>query len=423
MRQLVLTHSFLLVSAVAINGTALAGENPQSDNLASVAAANVQLDGNNLDDGGENEAKTIVRAKGKLEPREFIELRNQVGTSMMITWLVPEGTTVRDGDLIVEFDDSILATEADNKKMLAMNSRADLLDAESALIALNSDYNSACELAKQKLLFAEKDQKRQLAELERALAGAKRQLGVAEQKLKLSQERLQSLRSSQTATGDSEHELNLQIISAQVSVEDAREKTEMLDGPEREYRKDLATLNVREAELSLERIESNFKLQEANAKAGLQLKKEKLDLAEQLCENIKQQLEACQVFAPQSGKVEYVRVQDRRGNYFEIRPGAIIRDRQAVARLPNMEQLQLGVMIEEAEIMQIQTGQPARILFDALPDRIFEGKVVHITTYASPTSLGGPTVRQYEVTVSLDNRPDDVQLGMTANVEIVTSDD
>lgn len=233
MRLFFLTLSSLLLSAVAMNGAALAGENPQPGNGTSLVTANTQLDGNSQVDGGEYDTKTIVQARGQLETRDFAELRNQVGTSMMITWLVPEGSKVKEGDLIVQFDDSMLKTEADKNKLIAINSRADLLDSESALI----------------------------------------------------------------------------------------------------------------------------------------------------------------------------------------------RDRQAIARLPNMDQLQLKVMIEEAEIRQIQAGQQATIIFDALPDQVFESKVVHVTTYASPTSLGGTTGRQYEVTVSLDKRPDRVQLGMTANVEIGTADE
>jgi hypothetical protein len=61
------------------------------------------------------------------------------------------------------------------------------------------------------------------------------------------------------------------------------------------------------------------------------------------------------------------------------------------------------------------------IRFDAVLDRSFTGKVVHVNSTPEPSSWLDGNVKRYAVLVSIDDVPEALRLGMTAVTEIDTS--
>lgn len=65
--------------------------------------------------------------------------------------------------------------------------------------------------------------------------------------------------------------------------------------------------------------------------------------------------------------------------------------------------------LSEVDVAQLREGQSASIVFDAIPDRTFEGTIERIADKSS-----GVSSVFYEVTLSLDDVPDQLRWGMTA---------
>jgi HlyD family secretion protein len=81
----------------------------------------------------------------------------------------------------------------------------------------------------------------------------------------------------------------------------------------------------------------------------------------------------------------------------------------------NLDDMQIEVQIDEADIGKVKTGMRARFTVDAFRDRVFQGEVNQIRL--SP--IVESNVVTYKVIVSLTNPGSIIMPGMTANVEII----
>ncbi len=83
----------------------------------------------------------------------------------------------------------------------------------------------------------------------------------------------------------------------------------------------------------------------------------------------------------------------------------------------DLSQLQAEILVDEADIGQIQEGQTVRFTVDAFPDQNFSGTVHQIRL--QPQTQNG--VVAYDVVVYADNPGEKLMPGMTANADIVVS--
>jgi HlyD family secretion protein len=86
-----------------------------------------------------------------------------------------------------------------------------------------------------------------------------------------------------------------------------------------------------------------------------------------------------------------------------------------VMTLGDIDQVFVRGKVDEADIGQVQLGQPARIRVETFRDKIFDGRVTQI----SPMGVEKDNVTNFEVRVSIDNPGKALKANMTANAEIV----
>jgi len=80
------------------------------------------------------------------------------------------------------------------------------------------------------------------------------------------------------------------------------------------------------------------------------------------------------------------------------------------------------IKVNESEVVRLRTGQPAQVLAESLPGRVFQGKVYEI---ASAAEQSGQDANMYKVKVALDMASRDIgQLrpGMSARAVILTAE-
>jgi len=82
----------------------------------------------------------------------------------------------------------------------------------------------------------------------------------------------------------------------------------------------------------------------------------------------------------------------------------------------DLKRIEILVLVDEADIGAIETGQDVSFTVDAFPDRVFNGKVSQIRIAGATTN----NVVTYTVVVSADNPKQKLLPGMTATVRIVT---
>ncbi len=88
---------------------------------------------------------------------------------------------------------------------------------------------------------------------------------------------------------------------------------------------------------------------------------------------------------------------------------------QAALKLVDVSTLHVDAQISDIDIGKVSVGQAAEIRVDAMPEKVFKGKV----TYVSPTATTIGTIRTYLVRVSIDDQ-EGLRAGMSVRVDLAT---
>ncbi|MBI3913749.1 MAG: efflux RND transporter periplasmic adaptor subunit [Chloroflexi bacterium] len=101
----------------------------------------------------------------------------------------------------------------------------------------------------------------------------------------------------------------------------------------------------------------------------------------------------------------------------KIREGEFVSPGVPVVVLGDLSTLQIETDdLSETNIANVQVGQPVKITFEAIPGKIFNGKIAQIAPIATAKSGG----TNFTVTVTLDALDPILRWGMTGHVEIST---
>ena len=72
------------------------------------------------------------------------------------------------------------------------------------------------------------------------------------------------------------------------------------------------------------------------------------------------QIAKCTITAPQDGIVKYAHVMDGRGDQeFIVEEGTVVRERQAIIRLPNADSMRVNLTVNESLVQYVQPGLAA----------------------------------------------------------------
>lgn len=98
--------------------------------------------------------------------------------------------------------------------------------------------------------------------------------------------------------------------------------------------------------------------------------------------------------------------------------------------LADMSVITAEVRVDETDIVNVQMGQPAEVTIDAIPRKVFHGKVSEIGNNAIVRSSGVSTSQQtaaseeakdFKVVVTLTDAPDDLRPGLSTTAKITTA--
>jgi len=133
---------------------------------------------------------------------------------------------------------------------------------------------------------------------------------------------------------------------------------------------------------------------------------------------IEDQIAKCTMSAPQAGVVVYANVNTGRSNEFIVEPGAPVRERQVIIRLPDPDNMQVKAKINEARINLVQPRQAVSIRIDALGEETLQGEVIKVNRYAEPGHWWRSTSKEYATIIRIDEPPAGILSGLTAEVRI-----
>lgn len=362
---------------------------------------------------------------GNLEAVNEVSLRSEVEGVARIIFIVPEGSYVKKGDLLVELDSSSTQDLVNQQQINVEKAQFALVQSQQQLEIQKSVVESEIQAATLRVEFAQSDlEKFTRGEALQAQRNAEIEITNVIENLQIAQERLdwsEKLYKEGFETKGNLDKDRLTVSQTRLKREQTEKAlwmVEMFDNPKKKRALESALQEARE---NLERVKLQDDRKLAQYNADVESQKKTLELNEEKLERDKRQLLATKIYAPQEGLVVYGSAGGGRfSSESMIEEGAVVRNRQEIIKLPDVAEMKLQVKIHESHINQIRNGQPAFVVLDSMPELRFRGKVNRIAPLPdSQSRWGNPDLKVYATEILITDKLPDIKPGVSARAEIL----
>ena len=386
----------------------------------------------------------VVTERGYLESQEQTTISCQVesysrgmdSNGTTILYIVPNGSVVEEGELLVELDSAAIRDRLETEKLEFQSDQSALVQAKArrenqvtqnetsiaeAELALKlaeldremyDDKNSGTfKLAMEEIERQIDDTRNSILEAQAALKLQETEKAGIEELFKLGYKGKSDLDQSRFAFMKSEAALAA-AVNRMNNHEASREQLE-----DYEYTKEMLRLNgaVETAKRNLKQVKVTNESELAQVDAQLFEAEERVARQKSRINHYERQLEYCTIKAPHSGMVVYAQGGGRYGNA-RVGEGAKVRERQELLKLPDLSQMQVRTQIHEAVLDQVDPGLPVTIRVDAFASREYRGVVKEVAVV--PSSSAVTNSKTYDCVITIPDVVDRLKPGMTAVSEI-----
>ncbi|MEW6304139.1 MAG: efflux RND transporter periplasmic adaptor subunit [Verrucomicrobiota bacterium] len=361
---------------------------------------------------------------GTLKAVNDVTVRSELEGSAAIISIVPEGTYVKQGDLLVELDASDIKDRLQQQEVAYQNSQFAYVQAKESLSIQKSVNDSNIKDAELRVEFAKSDlEKYKEGDWLQQKRKAESLILLAEVELRIAKDTLAwtvELEKKGYETRTKLESDKLAVQQKEIKLEESKEDLRLLT--KYDYPKQVRRLQsaVEQAEVELLRIKQRSDAQIASYEADLETRERTLELNQRRLEHLKLQLDLTKITAPQDGLVIYASSGDSRGSGYLIEEGATVRQKQDIIKLPDVSELMLEIRVHESHVQQIRPGLRAFLTIDSLPDRQFKGSVRKVGILPDSTSrYYNPNLKVYLTEVLIEDQIPDLKPGISGRAEIV----
>ena len=352
-------------------------------------------------------------AAGELQAKNQIEIRCRVERNTTVLEVVPEGTVVKEGDLLLRLNSEDLQNQLDSEELELESDRAELLAAENNVEIQKSNNASNLAQAALKLRLAELaleqwsegDRVKRRQTLTLAIERAERELDRLSDQFKRSTQLFERGFMSKNQRDLDE----LAFIESQSNLETARLNLRIFE--EYEHDKELETLqsDVEQAKAELERVERKNEIELANAVANRDSRKRRVLRNETQVADLKEQIAACEITAPSDGLVVFgTTIENQRNRWSNQGPlqiGRDVRPNELLIVLPDTSEMVAEVRVHESLAGRVRPGLPVEISIDAAGGQTFQGTVESVGVLAETGGWRDPNLREYTVRINIQSEP------------------
>jgi HlyD family secretion protein len=162
-------------------------------------------------------------------------------------------------------------------------------------------------------------------------------------------------------------------------------------------------------------------------KAQLEVVRSQLDQSKAVLVHTKDVLSKTIYVSPINGIVSYLPV--RLGEY--VVPGIQNATGSFLMTLSDMSVVTSEVKVDETDIVNVKIGQDADVTIDAVPGKVFKGKVTEIGSQAvlrssglttTQTTTSNQEAKDFKVVVTLANPPENLRPGLSTTAKIKTAE-
>ncbi|WP_231749227.1 efflux RND transporter periplasmic adaptor subunit [Tautonia plasticadhaerens] len=309
---------------------------------------------------------------------------NERAGATRIIWIIDEGSRVEPGTLVCELDSAAFFDELQLQRIRHAQALSSVVQAETILQVAEIELRE----------YRDGIYPQDIKLVEQYLTNCR----TKQQEAKLTYEwaldlNRKGLNSDSQLLGD-----RLLLEQWQIELENARE-----------MQRRLIDYTGRRIITSLEAKVEAVKADLLSQKAAFQVEDDRLKRLERAIAN-------CKLYAPATGVVVYARNTNSWGSVEdEIAEGSTVRENQAVIQLPDPDNMQVLVKINESKINSVREGMEASIRIDAFPDRPLRGVVKEIKPIPVPANIVSD-VKLYNATVVITGGFEGLRPGLSAEV-------
>lgn len=369
-----------------------------------------------------------VTESGTIKAREQVVIKSEVEGRTTILYLIPEGTRVKKGEILVELDSSRLEDQKVDQQIKVQNAEAAFIRARENLEVVKNQAQSDTDKTELALAFAEEDLKNYVeGEFPQEVREAEAKITLAEEELQRTEEKLAWSKVLFTEKYLSQSELQADELAAKkakLDLELVRADLDLLRNFT--YQRKLAQLesDVRQSTMALERTRRRVDADIVQATADLRAKKSEFERQQSKLEKSEEQIAKTRIHAPADGMVVYSTSAKAswRGNVEPLDEGQEVRELQDLIYLPTASSFMAEVKVHESSLDKISLGLPVRITVDALPGKRFTGRVGKVAPLPDAQSIFlNPDLKVYKTEVYLDGEGQDLRTGMSCRAEIIVT--
>lgn len=361
---------------------------------------------------------------GNLAAVSEISIRNDVEGVSRIISIVPEGSYVKKGDLLVELDSAQAQDQLNLQQINYEKAVFAVEQAEAQLEIQRSATNSDYLTSLLKLKFAEIDRDKfdqgqrmvDLVEASNKLVSAQAQLVVNQVTLSNSIRLAnKGYETRQKVDGD-----RLAVLNDQNSVIIASNAIRMLSEFDIPKQTNKFYSDVLQAQQELDRVVNQNLRRMAQYEADLITQSNTLILSEQKLARDRRNLTNTIIRAPQDGLVVYAVTDSHFSSESLIEGGATVRNRQELIKLPDLSRMKVNIKVHESHINMIRPGLPAYVVLDSIPDQRFNAIVEKVAPLPDTQARwGNPNLKVYNTEVYLIDPLPNIKPGVSAKAEII----
>ncbi len=377
----------------------------------------------------ESQEKTVIECKAATYDR------NSGSSSVVILSIVPNGSVVKKGDLLVEFDESSIRDRLESETLEYQSDNSTLMQAEARKVNQITQNETSVAEAQLELELALLDRKMYVDELsgsfklsveeiERQIDDTRNTILEVQAALKLQETEKGGIeelfRLGYKGKSDLEQS-RFAFMKAEAALAAAVNRLSNHEATRRqlqtyEFKKELLRLDgaVATAERKLKQVKVTNESELAQVDAQLYEARQRVQRQKSYIDQLENQLENCKIYAPNAGMVVYAQDDDGRGEV--IAEGVSVRQRQELLTLPDLSKMQVRTQIHEASLDQVRPGLPVTIRVDAFPNKTYQGVVSEVAVVPSQNS--STNAKTYDCVVEIPTEVQQLKPGMTAVSEI-----
>jgi len=365
----------------------------------------------------------MILEGGTLRATQELIIRSELEGTPRIISIIPEGTSVKKGDLLVELDSAGIKEKVANQELTVQSAESSFTRAKEDLSIQKLTMDAAVKDQELRVEFAESDlEKYKEGDWPQQKKAIEARITIAEEEMQRAQDRLNwtvQLEKRGYATRDEIKADQLTVKRQELTISQAKEELRLAEKYDYPKKVRLMESGVDQTKLEMLRVRQRSASTISTYEADVKSKQAQLEKQHERLAEAKEQLALTKIFAPQEGLVVYATGSSSSSGIL-IEEGATVRQKQDIIKLPDVSQMMVEIRVHESHVRQVKLGLLANVTIDSLPDKQFTGIVKKIAVLPDSSSrYYNPNLKVYTTEVWINEELNDIKPGVSGRAEII----